>query len=452
MDESGTMGHHPIAMTQPPYIIDNPGAHDFRLNRRTLVDPDLLPLERERIFDHCWIYAGHESEVPKAGDYVSRRVAGRPVIMCRDNDGGVRLFLNTCRHRGAQVCRERAGNTKRFYCFYHGWAYDTSGRLVAVPGDDAYPQSFDREGLGLAEAPRFENYRGFWFANFDSTAPDLETYLAGAKEYIDLVVDQSPSGKMEIVTGVQEYEIDANWKLLVENSFDDYHLHSTHSTWLEYMKDAGVNIRIPRGEGLVLPKRGIGKDLGNGHAVIDNENFRGRPVAAWISIYGEDAKPIVEAAKAELVERLGPERAERVANTNRNLFVFPNLMINDGSSVTIRTFWPAAVDRMEVTAWAVGPAEESAEMRKVRLDAFLTFYGPGGFATPDDVEALRQVQEGLTSTVKEVPWSVMTRGLAKEGEQLNSDELHLRTFWRRWNHLMTGEKPMREALSAKAAE
>ena len=317
------------------------------------------------------------------------------------------------------------------------------GRLAAVPGADAYPDDFDRSELGLTEAPRFEEYRGFWFACFDRGAPDLETYLAGAKEYIDLVVDQSPDGRMEIVSGIQEYDIEANWKLLVENSFDDYHLHSTHSTWLEYMKDAGVDIKVPKG--LLLPKRGIGKDLGNGNAVIDNFNFRGRPVAAWISIYGEEAKPAVEAAKAELVERLGEERAERVANTNRNLFVFPNLMINDGSSVTVRTFWPTAVDRMEVTAWALGPVGESPVMRKVRLDSFLTFYGPGGLATPDDVEALRQVQEGLTSTVREVPWSVMTRGIAKDGEQLNSDELHLRTFWRRWNELMTGEQAAVEA-------
>ena len=434
-------------MNKQPYIIDNPAENDFRLNRQALVDPDVLTLEKSRIFDACWVYAGHDSEVTKPGDFVTRTVAGRPVIMARDSNSEMRLFLNTCRHRGAKVCRERSGNTKRFYCFYHGWSYDNDGALAAVPGDDAYPDSFDRSELGLTEAPRFEQYQGFWFACFDPSVPDLETYLAGAKEYIDLVVDQSSSGTMEIITGVQEYDVEANWKLLVENSFDDYHLHSTHSTWLEYMKDAGVNIRVPNGKGLVLPKRGIGRNLGNGHAVIDNLNFRGRPVATWISIYGEDAKPIVESAKAELVERLGEERAERVANTNRNLFVFPNLMINDGSSVTVRTFWPAAADRMEVTAWALGPVEESPEMRKVRLDAFLTFYGPGGFATPDDVEALMQVQQGIAETVNEVPWSVMTRGIAKEGEQLNSDELHLRTFWRRWNELMTGAEN-----SAQAAE
>lgn len=421
-------------MKKKPYIIDKPTRNDFRLNREVLVDSGVLALETEKIFDKCWIYAGHESEVDRPGDFVTRNVAGRPVIFARDSSGKIRLFLNTCRHRGARVCRERAGSTKRFYCFYHGWSYDNNGNLAAVPGDDAYPDTFNRSQLGLIEAPRFEEYRGFWFACFDLKVTDLETYLAGAKEYIDLVVEQSPDARMEIVSGVQEYDIKANWKLLVENSFDDYHLHSTHSTWLEYMKDAGVDTKVPKG--LLLPKRGVGKDLGNGNAVIDNINFRGRPVASWISIYGENARPVVEAAKLELVDRLGEERAERVSNTNRNLFIFPNLMINDGSSVTVRTFWPTAADRMEVTAWALGPVGENPVMRKVRLDSFLTFYGPGGLATPDDVEALEQVQEGLTSTFKEAPWSVMTRGIAKKGEQLNSDELHLRTFWRRWNALM----------------
>ncbi|HEX9836323.1 MAG TPA: SRPBCC family protein, partial [Alphaproteobacteria bacterium] len=164
---------------------------------------------------------------------------------------------------------------------------------------------------------------------------------------------------------------------------------------------------------------------------------RGRPVAAWIPIYGEDAKPEMAAIRAELIARLGEERATRICDTNRNLVVFPNLVLNDGSSVTVRTFQPAGPDRMRVTAWALGPKEESASARARRLDSFLTFYGPGGFATPDDVEALESVQQGLAAT--EVRWSEISRGMNKEGEQLNTDELHLRTFWRRWNALMTAE-------------
>ena len=346
----------------------------------------------------------------------------------------MRALLNSCRHRGTTVCREAEGNVRGYYCFYHGWGYDRDGRLVNVPGEDAYGPGFDKSALGLTPVPRLEAYRGFWFVNFDAGAVPLEDYLAGAREYIDLVVDQSPSGTMEVIPGTQEYDIRANWKLLVENSFDDYHLSSTHATWLDYMRDAGVKMSQPKG--LLLPSKGIGRDLGNGHAVVDNVNFRGRPVARWISIYGEDAKAEIEDIRRELVERLGEARAKRVADTNRNLVVFPNLVINDGSSVTIRTFFPIAADHMKVTAWALGPREESAAARARRLDSFLTFYGPGGFATPDDVEVLEMVQAGLAAW-REVTWSEMSRGMNKAGEQLNTDELHLRTFWRRWNAMMT---------------
>jgi p-cumate 2,3-dioxygenase alpha subunit len=164
-------------------------------------------------------------------------------------------------------------------------------------------------------------------------------------------------------------------------------------------------------------------------------NFRGRPVARWIPIYGEEARPEIERIRAELVARLGEHRASRVADTNRNLYIFPNLFLNDGSSVTIRTFYPLAPDRMRVLAWALGPAEESPTARSVRLDSFLTFYGPGGFATPDDIEVLETIQAGL-GTYREVPWMEVTRGMAKESEQLNTDEWHLRELWIQWDKLM----------------
>jgi phenylpropionate dioxygenase-like ring-hydroxylating dioxygenase large terminal subunit len=239
---------------------------------------------------------------------------------------------------------------------------------------------------------------------------------------------------MEVIHGTQEYDVRANWKLLVENSFDDYHLLTTHSTWLDYLKNSGVQMKRPE-KGQLLPSHGLGKDLGNGHATTDNVNFRGRPVAAWIPPYGDDAKPEIERIRAELVARLGEARAKRVADTNRNLLVFPNLFLLDGSSVSLRTFEPVAPDRMRVRAWALGPVEETPLARRIRLDSFLTFYGPGGLATPDDIEALESVQQGL-ATYREVQWSPITRGMAKEGEQLNTDERHLRAFWTQWDKLM----------------
>ena len=416
------------------WVRNNPDALDFQVNRAALVDPAVLELEQRRIFDRCWIYVGHESEVRAPGDFKTRTICSRPLIFTRDSKGAIRVFLNSCRHRGAIVAREPEGNATNYFCFYHGWTYDRDGVLDGVPGESSYPRSFRKSHFNLADAPATDSYRGFVFVNFNPDAIPLIDYLAGATEYIDLIVDQSPSGRVEIIQGVQEYDIAANWKLLVENSFDDYHLLTTHSTWLNYMRNSGVEMKKPE-RGHLLPAHGIGRSLGNGHAVVDNINFRGRPVAKWIPIYGEAAKPELERIRAELVTRLGEARATRVADTNRNLVVFPNLVLNDGSSVTVRTFHPLAADRMQVRAWALGPVEETPEARAIRLDSFLTFYGPGGFATPDDVEALEMVQAGL-ATYRELPWSVMTRGMEKDGEQLNTDELHLRAFWTRWDELI----------------
>jgi p-cumate 2,3-dioxygenase alpha subunit len=417
------------------FVVEDRDHDSFQVKREVFVSRDVLEQEQRDIFDRCWIYAGHGSEIRNPGDFRTRWVAGRPIIFCRDRAGTPRALINSCRHRGAIVCREREGSARQFYCIYHGWAYNTDGTIKAIPGDDAYGPAFDKSKLGLVEAPRLEHYKDFYFLNFDRDAVDLKTYLAGAKDYIDLVVDQSPSGRMEIISGTQEYDIKANWKLLVENSVDDYHLVSTHSTWLGYMRNSGVNVTPAKGH--LLPTRGLGKDLGNGHLATDNPNFRGRPVAKWISVYGEEAKADIDAIRKELVERLGEARAARVADTNRNLCIFPNLVINDGSSVTVRNFYPIAPDRMRVTAWALGPVEETEAQRARRLHAFLTFYGPGGFATPDDVAALELAQQGFAAW-RDVPWSDLSRGMGKNDEQLGTDEGHLRVFWRRWSELMEG--------------
>ena len=427
------------AMSVRSYIIDDRERKTFLLDREVLVSEDILRQEMSHIFGRCWIYVGHASELKNPGDFRSRKVAGRPVIFCRDEAGEFHCLFNTCRHRGAIVCTQREGSARRFMCIYHGWTYGNDGRLLRVPGDDAYAEAFDKVAYGLRRPARFEDYRGFWFMCLDQDAAPLVDYLARAKDYIDLVIDQSPSGRMEIIAGVQEYDVAANWKLMVENSVDDYHLPSTHSTWLNFMANSGVKIEPPKQEGLMLPTKGLAVELGNGHFTTDNINFRGRPVAKWIPLYGEAAKAEMDDIRRELVMRLGEERARRVADTNRNLVVFPNLVINDGSSVTVRTFYPQGAGRMHVTAWALGPVEESKSARARRLDAFLTFYGPGGFATPDDVAALEAAQLGYAAW-REVAWSDLSRGMGKPtDEQLATDEGHLRVFWRRWDELMGAE-------------
>ncbi|MGH8998755.1 MAG: aromatic ring-hydroxylating oxygenase subunit alpha, partial [Acidimicrobiia bacterium] len=92
-----------------PLIIDDSERGLFKVHRSTMTSPDVLQRERDAIFEHSWLYLGHDSELRQPGDFVTRTVAGRPLIFTRDGTGRVRAFLNTCPHRGAEVCREDQG-------------------------------------------------------------------------------------------------------------------------------------------------------------------------------------------------------------------------------------------------------------------------------------------------------------------------------------------------------
>lgn len=105
-----------------PYIIDDRERGLFRVARKSFVDEDILTRERDRIFNRCWLYLGHESELSKANDFLTRNVGGKEVIFNRDRQGAFHAFMNTCPHRGAMVEREARGNALAFKCFYHGWA------------------------------------------------------------------------------------------------------------------------------------------------------------------------------------------------------------------------------------------------------------------------------------------------------------------------------------------
>ena len=111
------------------------------IDRRIFADREIYDLERERIFARCWLYLGHECEIPNPGDFVTRYMGEDPVILARDLNGQLRAHLNMCRHRGNRVCRADRGNTKLFQCSYHGWSYTTDGKLALVPMVDAFRQS-----------------------------------------------------------------------------------------------------------------------------------------------------------------------------------------------------------------------------------------------------------------------------------------------------------------------
>jgi p-cumate 2,3-dioxygenase alpha subunit len=274
-----------------------------------------------------------------------------------------------------------------------------------------------------------------YFLNFDPDAEELVDYLADAKDYIDLILlDPTPNG-VHIIEGTNLYGIKANWKLLCENAVDGYHGVALHSTYFDYLSSYGASGEVPNaGEDWVTVR-----DLGNGHTTLDYPNMGlPRPVAYWHPLFGEDTKDEIAEIEREVIERLGPERANHVCHHGKNMLIFPNLVIADGPGMTIRTIWTVTPDYMEVTAWALAGNGETPEQIRRRVDMFVTFLGPGGMASPDDVEAIEACQDAF-KTQKELPWSDVSRGMHRQATMF--DELQMRVFWRAWRARLQGGRP-----------
>lgn len=435
MQDGRTNGHSASSVNVRDLIVDDLTQELFRVNRSTMTSQEIYELEKEKIFNECWIYLGHETEVENPGEFKSRDVAGRALFFTRTKAGEIKVFHNTCPHRGAVICRQKEGKRNAFQCFYHAWTFNNEGQLISLPDEAGYGKQFDKAKQGLKSPPRVESYRGLIFISFNPEIEDLVTYLAGAREYLDYFLDAAEEG-YRVAHGTNEYAITANWKLLCENSIDGYHAASTHQTYFEYLKDLGTDLSVG--------VSGIGLELGNGHGVVAYNSPWGRPVAKWEPLWSEEVKEELDQIRDELVEKYGEKRARIMTDVNRNLLIYPNLVINDIMSLTLRTFWPVAPDRMEITAWTLVPKDESGERLARRLDSFLTFLGPGGFATPDDVEALESCQRGFESGG--VEWNDISRGMSHEARA--ADELQMRGFWRRWRDQMSGHTGPTEPVEA----
>src|SRR6059036_3776303 len=131
------------------------------ISREIFVNEEIYAEELERVFTRAWLFVGHESQIPKPGDYFVSCMGEESVILCRDREERLHVFLNSCRHRGMKVCRYDEGNTPVFTCPYHGWSYAADGKLVGVPFfREAYHGKLDRSEFGLVEVAQLASYKG----------------------------------------------------------------------------------------------------------------------------------------------------------------------------------------------------------------------------------------------------------------------------------------------------
>uniref|UniRef100_UPI0035658E8A aromatic ring-hydroxylating oxygenase subunit alpha n=1 Tax=Immundisolibacter sp. TaxID=1934948 RepID=UPI0035658E8A len=199
-----------------------------RVSRQIFVDEAIHALEIERIFNRCWLFVGHESEIPNPGDYVTRRMGSDQVILMRGPDSRVGVFLNSCSHRGVKVCRADSGHAKQLICPYHGWTYDTAGQLLTTGFDDFYAGKLDKRANGLKAVAQVDTHGGLIFATFDPQAVSLAQYLGDSRFYLDLYFNRTPGG-MVVLSPPQRWVVRANWKMGALNfGTDNQHLYPTH--------------------------------------------------------------------------------------------------------------------------------------------------------------------------------------------------------------------------------
>jgi choline monooxygenase len=199
-------------------------------------DPLVLERELERIFRRCWQYAGHLGELQGPGSYFASATGPIPLVITLDRDGVLRGFVNVCRHRGAVVATgaERRGTLQ---CPYHAWTYDLDGRLRAAPRSDVDP-AFEACDLGLREVA-VGTWGPFVFANPDRRAEPLADALADLPE---IVAEHGLDVDALTINRRVRYEIQANWKIALENFLECYHCAVNHPGLVEVIDERRLEL------------------------------------------------------------------------------------------------------------------------------------------------------------------------------------------------------------------
>lgn len=185
-------------------------------------DPNWFSLEMDRIFATMWIAAGRADELAQRGAFMRRDVAGASVLIVRGIDDRIRAFHNVCRHRGTQLCSDAGGVLPgSIQCPYHAWTYGLDGRLLAAPQMDAV-DGFDRADYPLRSVA-CDMWDGHAFINLSDTPAPLASQLG------DLPRRFAPWRMQELrVHHRIEYDVAANWKLIVQNYNECLHCPAIH--------------------------------------------------------------------------------------------------------------------------------------------------------------------------------------------------------------------------------
>lgn len=349
------------------------------VSREAFVSDQVFQLEMERIFDRNWAFLAHETELPQPGDFVVRALGSASAVLVREDDGRVRAFLNSCRHRGARVCKGETGNVKHFVCPYHGWSYKRSGELITTTHDQYQPKDFNRADWSLIPVPRLKSYRGLIFGSWNPDVPELEEFLGDFKFYLDVFLGRTPQG-MEVLAPPHQFRVKANWKVGCLNFIgDNTHLLTTHigpvtlnpiraaKSGLTRNSDNSAQIITEGGHGCTLTYLADG---------LPPEFYNTHP-AELIPLYQQVLSP----------KQFNILKALRVSVGN----IFPNLSFIETpagpaqKALLLRQWRPISGTEMEIVSWALAEREAKPEYKSRSLSEGVRNFGAAGVFEQDDL-------------------------------------------------------------------
>lgn len=364
----------------PTHVVDN----------RVYCSQEVFNTEQQKLFSRVWKFVACESEVAEPFDFRTTAVAGVPLVIVRGGDSVIRALVNSCSHRGVKLVDEPSGNAKKFECLFHRWTYDTRGKCIDIPRDEAYRNvGIDKTRCGLKQV-RCETVRGLVFVNLDDGASSLEEYLGGCLGVFD---DLFEKAELEVFH-YHEQVIDADWKHWQETNMELYH---------EYLHV------LNRKTSMTLPAyfKRKWRAFDNGHATIE----------PFIVEY--ERMPGMASRTDDALPGFQP-------NEFRLLDIFPDMMINCRTSVVrIDTQIPLGPGKTLVQFRGLGVKGEPEEVRRRRILEHAQFWGPFGRNLPEDALAAERQRE----TVGDASGFSL---IAREEDGFTQDDLPLREFYRTW--------------------
>jgi salicylate 5-hydroxylase large subunit len=363
-------------------------------------------------------------EVPEIGSYRTTTLGERSVIVVRSADNQISVLENRCRHRAVQICQARFGKEEAFICPYHQWTYALHGTLQGIPfrrgltGKGGMPADFSVKDHGLLPL-KVEVVNGIIWASFSDHTPPFREYLG---EKLWGHYERILPGRRLRVIGYNRQLIPSNWKLMMENVKDPYHvalLHVFLATFGLYRPDQAAHEVDATGRHACLMSVAPTRAPSAGA----NDVNSGLP-----RFHGS-----LQLADRRIVEAVQELEGDETVGANT---IFPSLiLIQQVNSLQTRQFVPKGPHQFELIWTHFGFEDDDEEMRKRRV-CHANLFGPAGLISVDDSEVLAMAQKSFITAAEGSTTTMAMGARDTESEDNMATESAIRGMYRYYREVM----------------